>query len=227
MRGTAKVKAEKAPKGGAKGLAASEMMAEAGGDKYGRILDAAVDVIAENGYFHSPVSKIAARAGVADGTIYLYFKNKDEVLRAAIDRMVERFYLDVEEALVRVTDPRGQLEVIGRLHLETVTVNRSMAVLMQTEMRQSARFIAEFSYKHLVRYNQIVREVIRRGQAEGVFRRDLSDGLVAHCWFGAIDELLTASVFTGRVYDAKATTAQVMDVLLRGIGEEQGVGNRE
>ena len=219
MRGTAKAKAPKVQKTATakRKSTASEPVAAPGGDKYQRILDAAVEVIAENGYFHSPISKIAARADVADGTIYLYFKSKDDVLRAAIDRMVEGFYDDVEQELKRVTDPRGQLEAIGRLHLETVSVNRSMAILMQTEMRQSAKFIAEFSHKHLVRYNQIVRGVIRRGQEQGVFRRDLSDGIVAHCWFGAIDELLTASVFTGRVYDAKATTAQVMDVLLHGI----------
>ena len=64
---------------------------------------------------------------------------------------------------------------------------------------------------------QVVREVIRRGQKEGLFREDVSDGVVAHCMFGAIDELLSSAVFTGRVYDAKATAAQVMDVLLNGI----------
>jgi len=219
MKQAAKAKAPKARKNGVgdRNSASAGPAAAPGGEKYRRILDAAVEVIAENGYFHSPVSKIAARAEVADGTIYLYFKNKDDVLRAAIDRMVQGFYDDVERELQRVTDPRRQLEAIGRLHLETVSVNRSMAVLMQTEMRQSARFIAEFSHKHLVRYNQIVRGIIRRGQEQGVFRRDLSDGIVAHCWFGAIDELLTAAVFTGRVYDPKATTAQVMDVLLHGI----------
>jgi TetR/AcrR family fatty acid metabolism transcriptional regulator len=191
------------------------------GEKYQRILDAAVEVIAERGYFNSPVSAIAARAGVADGTIYLYFKNKDEVLRTAIDQTYGRFHERLEEQFRTVHDPKGQLEVIARLHLESARVNRNMAILMQTEMRQSAKFIAEFSHKHLVRYIQIVREVIRRGQEQGVFRKDLSDGVVAHCWFGAIDELLTTAVFTGRSYDAKATTEQVLDVLLNGIA-----GNR-
>ena len=46
---------------------------------------------------------------------------------------------------------------------------------------------------------QVVREVVRRGQWEGIFRRDVSDGVVAHCMFGAIDELLSSAVFTGRV----------------------------
>lgn len=188
-----------------------------GSEKYQRILDAAVEVIAENGYFHSPVSAIAARAGVADGTIYLYFKSKDEVLRTAIDTTFERFYKQVAERFETLEGPREQLEYIAQVHLESHAVNRSMAILMQTEIRQSAKFIAEFSHHHLVKYIQVVREVVRRGQKEGIFRADVSDGVVAHCMFGAIDELLSSAVFTGRVYDAKATAAQVLDVLLNGI----------
>jgi TetR/AcrR family transcriptional regulator, fatty acid metabolism regulator protein len=89
--------------------------------------------------------------------------------------------------------------------------------LMQTEVRQSAQFIAEFSHHHLVKYIQMVREVVRRGQQQGIFRQDVSDGVVAHCMFGAIDELLSSAVFTGRVYDAKTTATQVIDILLNGI----------
>jgi len=191
-----------------------------GNEKYQRILDAAIEVIAENGYFNSPVSAIAKRAGVADGTIYLYFKSKDDVLRTAIDATFQRFYNIVEERFKTLSGPREQLEFIAEVHLSSHTVNRSMAVLMATEMRQSAKFIAEFSHHHLVKYIQVVREVVRRGQHEGVFRQDVSDGVVAHCMFGAIDELLSSAVFTGRVYDAKTTATQVMDSLMRGIGHE-------
>ncbi len=190
----------------------------ASGEKYQRILEAAVEVIAENGYFNSPVSAIAARAGVADGTIYLYFKSKDDVLRAAIDATFDGFQKHLKERFETLTDPREQLEYIAAAHLETSTKARSMAILMQTEMRQSANFIAEFSHKHLVRHIQVVREIVRRGQQSGSFRPDISDGLVAHCLFGAIDELLSSAVFTNREYDAQATAKQVMDVLLNGIG---------
>lgn len=185
--------------------------------KYQRILEAAVEVIAERGYFNSPVSAIAARAGVADGTIYLYFKSKDDVLRTAIDATFERFYHQVVERFQTLHHPREQLEYIAQVHLESHSVNRNMAILMQTEVRQSAKFIAEFSHHHLVKYIQMVREVVRRGQQQGVFRADVSDGVVAHCMFGAIDELLSSAVFTGRAYDAKTTATQVIDILLNGI----------
>jgi TetR/AcrR family fatty acid metabolism transcriptional regulator len=207
----------------------------AGGEKYQRILDAAVEVIAENGYFHSPVSAIAARAGVADGTIYLYFKSKDELLRTAIDAHFARLHARVEERFRMLDDPRAQLAYLAELHLESGSIesesieggpgNRSMAILLQTEMRQSAKFIAEFSHHHLMKYMEVVREVVRRGQAQGVFRKDISDGMVAHCMFGAIDELLSSAVFTGRVYDAKTTAAQVLDVLLHGIMTRDGNGS--
>jgi TetR/AcrR family fatty acid metabolism transcriptional regulator len=188
-------------------------------EKYQRILDAAVEVIAERGYFKSPVSEIAKRAGVADGTVYLYFKSKDDLLRTAIDRRFDRFYQQITDAFVTIEGPREQLEYIALVHLESYQVNRSMAVLLQTEMRQSAKFIAEFSHRHLARYIQMVREIVRRGQEEGIFRKELPDGVVAHCMFGTIDELVSSAVFTGRVYDAKATAAQVMDVLLNGMTE--------
>lgn len=192
-----------------------------GSEKYQRILDAAVEVIAERGYFRSPISAIAKRAGVADGTIYLYFKCKDDVLRTAIDATFDRFYGQVAQAFTTITEPREQLQYIAELHLESHKANRSMAVLMQTEMRQSAKFIAEFSHHHLVKYIQLVREVVRRGQDEGIFRRDVSDGVVAHCMFGAIDELLSSAVFTGRIYDSKETAIQVLDVLLNGITQSR------
>src|SRR6202046_5504742 len=123
-----------------------------GSEKYQRILDAAVEVIAERGYFRSPVSAIADRAGVADGTVYLYFKSKDDVLRTAIDTTFNRFYRQVEEEFKTLREPREQLEYIAQVHLESHAVNRSMAILMQTEVRQSAKFIAEFSHHHLVKY---------------------------------------------------------------------------
>lgn len=204
------------PRGSGSGLRKTDEEL-AGCEKYQRILDAAVEVIAERGYFKSPVNEIARRAGVADGTVYLYFKSKDDVLRTAIDATFEKFYKQIADAFQTIEGPRERLEYIALVHLESYQVNRSMAVLMQTEMRQSAKFIAEFSHHHLVKYIQTVREVVRRGQEEGIFRRDVSDGVVAHCMFGTIDELLSSAMFTGRVYDAKDTAAQVMDVLLNGI----------
>lgn len=187
------------------------------GDKHLRILDAAVDVIAEHGFFNARVSEIAARAGVADGTVYLYFKSKDHILREAINTAFRSFFDRAKCEIQGVDSARSQLEILARLHLETLAAHRNLAIVMQTEVRQSARFIAEFSHQHLVDYLNLVREVIRAGQAQGVFRADVSDRIVAHCMFGALDEMVSSWVFTGRPFDPDKTASAVLNVILLGI----------
>ena len=187
------------------------------GDKYKRILDAAVEVIAEHGYFNSPVSAIAARAGVADGTIYLYFKSKDHVLRTAIDAVFSGFFSNIREEISRIPDAREQLRAVARLHLEGLAAHRPLAVLLQTELRQSAKFVADFSHQHMKDYLNLIREVVRRGQQQGVFRKEISDRVAAHCFFGALDEMVSAWVFTGRPFEPEATASQVLGVLFGGI----------
>jgi TetR/AcrR family fatty acid metabolism transcriptional regulator len=178
-------------------------------------------VIAENGFFNSPISTIAARAGVADGTVYLYFKSKDQILRAAIDTAFLRFFERVRAEMADTKNAEQQLRILVRLHLETLAANHALAVVMQTEVRQSARFIAEFSRQHLVDYLNLTREVIRRGQQQGVFRADASDRTVAHCLFGALDEMVSSWVFTERPFEPATTASQVLDVIFRGIETTQ------
>src|SRR6267142_6292897 len=102
-------------------------------DKYQRILDAAIEVIAEHGFFHSRVAEIADRAGVADGTIYLYFKNKDELLMASIDSAFHRFIARAQAALQEISDPREKLRRMAFLHLEALGSILNMAIVFQTE----------------------------------------------------------------------------------------------
>jgi TetR/AcrR family fatty acid metabolism transcriptional regulator len=193
-----------------------------GGDKHQRILDAAVQVIAEHGFFNARVSEIAARAGVADGTVYLYFKNKDHILREAIDTAFRNFFDRAKQEIQTVSSARMQLELLARLHLETLAAHRNLAIVMQTEVRQSARFIAEFSHQHLVDYLNLVREVIRLGQEQGLFREDISDRLVAHCMFGALDEMVSSWVFTGRPFDPDKIASAVMNLIFSGIETSRG-----
>lgn len=197
------------------------------GDKYHRILDAAVEVIAEHGYFNSPVSAIAARAGVADGTIYLYFRSKDQVLRTAIDAVFSGFFASIRDEIGGISDAREQLRAIARLHLERLASDRPLAVLLQTEVRQSAKFVADFSHQHMKEYLNLIREVVRRGQQQGVFRKEMSDRVAAHCFFGALDEMVSASVFTGRPFEPETTASQVLGVLFGGITTGSDVYRRD
>lgn len=195
--------------GGARSARASE--------KYQRILDAAVEVIAENGYFQSRVTDIAARAGVADGTIYLYFKNKEQVLMAAIDSAFAAFLKRARSEISRTQKPQERLRRLAQLHLEALGADRSLAIVFQTELRQSAKFLAQFSHHQLLEYFNLIREVVREGQRSGVFRPELSDKIVANCFFGALDEMVTSWMLSEHDYPLAGAADAVVDVILQGM----------
>jgi TetR/AcrR family transcriptional regulator, fatty acid metabolism regulator protein len=197
--------------------AAASAGSEKRADKYQRILEAAVEVIAENGFFNARVSDIAQRAGVADGTIYLYFKSKDQILMAAISNAFGAF-LDLARSEVKsITEPREQLRRLALLHLTSLGSNRNLAIVFQTELRQSARFLAQFSQHQLKQYFDLIREVVREGQSTGVFRHDLSDKIVANCFFGSLDEMVTSWLLSDRDYSLPGAADAVVDVILGGV----------
>jgi TetR/AcrR family fatty acid metabolism transcriptional regulator len=185
--------------------------------KYGRILQAAIEVFAENGYFNSRVSDIALRAQVADGTIYLYFKNKEQILMAAIDFAFASFMRAAQIELANIDDPREQLRKLATLHLESLGANRGLAMVFQTELRQSAKFLFEFSHRHLVEYFDLIRSIVRKGQAAGQFRHEVSDKIAANCFFGAIDAIVTSWLLSERDYKLAHAADAIVDVILSGM----------
>ena len=186
-------------------------------DKYQRILDAAVSVFAEKGFFNSRISDIADRAGVADGTVYLYFKNKDEILMTAINTAFDAFMRHARTELEKLADPAERLRRLAFLHLEALGSNRELAVVFQMELRQSARFLSEFSHHHMIEYLTLARTAISDGQARGIFRRELPDKVVANCFFGALDEMVTSWVLSEHEYRLANMADAVVDVLLKGM----------
>ncbi len=186
-------------------------------EKYQRILDAAIAVIAEKGFFNSRVAEIAERAGVADGTVYLYFKNKEQILMAAIDSAFTAFLERARRELVPSASPPEKLRRLARLHLETLGENRAVAVVFQTELRQSAKFLEQFSRHRLVEYFDLIRSIVREGQEAGTFRREFSDKIATNCFFGALDEMVTSWMLSDRDYPLGGAADAVVDVILRGM----------
>jgi TetR/AcrR family fatty acid metabolism transcriptional regulator len=186
-------------------------------DKYQRILDAAIAVIAEKGFFTARISDVAQRADVADGTVYLYFKSKEEILMKAINAAFDGFMRNARIELGKIASPEQQLRRLAYLHLEAMGSNRNAAIVFQMELRQSTRFLEEFSHDHMVEYFALVREAIRRGQHDGTFRADLSDKVAANCFFGSLDEMVTSWVLSGEDYPLAHAADHVCDVILKGL----------
>ena len=199
------------------GIPSTVVPANRNSEKYQRILDAAVAIFAEKGFFVSRISDIADRATVADGTVYLYFKNKDEILASAINTAFDAFMSRARTELEKLTSPTERLQRLAYLHLEALGANRNLAVVFQMELRQSTRSLSEFSHQHLVEYFKLVREAINDGKASGEFRPDMPEKIAANCFFGAIDEMVTSWVLSEKDYPLANAADPLIDILLNGM----------
>src|SRR5919112_748049 len=189
----------------------------ASGDKREAIMRAATKVFARSGYFNSKVADIAREAGVADGTVYLYFKSKEEILRSIFERNTSEAVRAGREELARISDPREKLRRIARHHLERLGADRDLAVVFQVELRGTTKFMEEFSAAGLAEYLGLIREVFEEGQAAGVFRAGLKAKLVAKVLFGALDEMATNWILSKRRYKLAPLADEVLDIFLGGV----------
>lgn len=186
-------------------------------DKRKEILQASVRVFARNGFFHSKVSDVAKQAGVADGTIYLYFRNKDDLLISLFDQTMGEFVARAREALETASSPVEKLRRLAFLHLDGLGRNRDLAVVFQIELRHSSKFMARFSKTRLADYFNLIRGVIREGQSAGQIRKDLHEKITTKCFFGALDEMATNWILSKREYNLAALSDVVVDVFVQGL----------
>jgi TetR/AcrR family fatty acid metabolism transcriptional regulator len=187
-------------------------------EKYQRILDAAVKVFANQGYHQSTVSQIAREAGVADGTIYLYFKNKDDILVQFYEYKTKQVFKRFHEAVDQADTAVEKLRNLIRAHLESFQKDYHMAIVYQVETRQHRR-LAEKPIKEMSKmYRDIISEVVELGQEEGTLRRNLYLGMVKRLINGAVDEVINAWVHTGCSYDLVSMTDPLVDLFISGMG---------
>jgi TetR/AcrR family fatty acid metabolism transcriptional regulator len=186
-------------------------------DKREAILRAATKVFAGNGYFNSKLADIAQEAGVADGTVYLYFKSKDEILHSIFDRGMEEAISEGQRQLAEIADPREKLRRVAHLHLERMGADRDLAVVFQVELRGSTKFMEEFSGGRFAEYLGMIRSIFEEGQNSGVFRKDLNTKILAKVFFGALDEMATNWILSRKRYKLAPLADQVLDILLNGV----------
>ena len=185
-------------------------------DKRQRILNAAVKVFARKGYFAAKVSEIAHKADVADGTIYLYFKNKEDILVSLFDEVMAEHIETAKTELEAADTAPEKLRAIAVHHLSMLGGNRDLAIVFQVELRQSTKFMERFTASWLQDYFAIVQDVIEAGQKEGTLRPDLPRKLVAKAFFGVLDEMVTSWVVSNKDNDLAQLAGPVVDLLLRG-----------
>ena len=193
-------------------------------DKYHRILEAAIKIFARHGFRQSTVAQIAKEAGVADGTIYLYFKNKDDILVQFFNyktRLVfDSFRAEVDKGQTSIDKLRNLI----RRHLEEFQRDMDMAVVYQAETHQSSR-LAEAQIKEMSKlYFDLISEIVEQGQEDGTFRREIYLGLVKRLIIGAVDEVIHTWIHSEGNYDLVSMADPLLDLFIRGIGHPGKTG---
>src|SRR3954464_13106089 len=181
------------------------------------ILRAAIDVFAGRGYFNAQVADVARAAGIAAGTVYLYFRSKDDLLVSIFEKTMRDAIEDGRAVIEPLRDPIDRLAAIARVHLDRMGRDRSLAVVFQVELRQSTKFMERFSTTALREYLGIIREVIVEGQATGAFRPDINPTLAAKLFFGGLDEMATNWVLSRRKYSLAAEADAIVDIFIGGL----------
>ncbi len=187
-------------------------------EKRRRIIEAAVWVFARKGYFGARVSEIARRAGIADGTIYLYFRSKEDILVSLFDEVMSEHVHKGRLELEAVEGAAARLLVVARHHLRLLGGNRDLAEVFQVELRQSTKFMERFTAGWLKDYLAIITEVLEEGRRDGTFRADIPLTLATKVFFGALDEMVTSWILSPRDYDLVRQAGPMVDLFLRGAG---------
>lgn len=183
------------------------------------ITDAAVEVFAEKGFHAARISDIARRAGVADGTIYLYFKNKEDLLLSVFEEKMDYLLEGLSAALDGVDDPLERVRRFARFHFQQVRENRSAAEVLQIELRLSNKFLKDYRPEKLWAYLGVFGQIVREGQKAGLFRPDLDPFVVMWAFFGGLDEIAMQWVLSRRAdrFSLDAAATQVADVFIQGM----------
>lgn len=181
------------------------------------ILRAAAKVFAQSGYFNAKVSDVARTAGIADGTVYLYFKNKDDLLTSIFGWAMGEFLNRAMIELENLADPKEKLRQFANLHFSLLEQERDIAIVFQIELRQSTKFMEQFSTTYLAEYLQILRGIIEEGQQSGLFRQGMSSKLIAKLLFGMLDEMATNWVLSHNSHSLTAMVDPVLDIFFNGV----------
>jgi TetR/AcrR family fatty acid metabolism transcriptional regulator len=189
-----------------------------GGEKRDRILRAAVKIFSRKGFFNSKVSEIARAASVADGTIYLYFRNKDDLLISLFEEKMGEVVADVRRRIAVGGNALEKLKIFIGNHMDLLERESGLVEVIQVELRQSSKFLKDYTPVKFFEYLEIISDILEEGKREGLLRPDLNVSIARRAIFGALDELSLTYILSRKPkYHPTVTAAELCRLLLEGL----------
>ncbi len=183
-----------------------------------KIIEAAVKVFARKGFYNANVKDVAQQAGVADGTIYLYFKNKDDLLISLFEDKMENILERFKRALKKITDPLDQLKTFIKVYFDLIEEDKELSEVFQVELRQSSKFLKDYHNQKFADYLNILSSILDKGKKDRFFRSNLNTKITTLIIFGAIDEVARQWILgADSKYSLKEAAEQTCDSLISGL----------
>jgi TetR/AcrR family fatty acid metabolism transcriptional regulator len=187
-------------------------------DKHNKIIHAATKVFARKGFFNARISDIAKEAKVADGTIYLYFNNKFDILITLFEEEIGKLILEIKQLIKNETDPAKKLAVFALYHMKLVESKKELVEVLQLEIRQSNTYMKEYRNTKFIEYIDIIASIIQQGQETGLFRKDIHPGIAKRAYLGALDEMSRLWLLTpDPPFTTEQAAQQISSIFVNGL----------
>ncbi|MFW6147081.1 MAG: TetR/AcrR family transcriptional regulator [Thermodesulfobacteriota bacterium] len=192
-------------------------------EKHQKIIAAAVKIFAQKGFFKARVSEIAKEAGIADGTVYIYFKHKDDILISLFEEKMQEVLNNMKKQIDLETDPLKKIEKFALVHLNLIEDHKEIAEIIQVELRQSSKFMKNYHNTKFFEYLNLISSIIQEGKDKGVIREDIIPGIAKRAFFGALDEMSRFWVLSKKPkYDIQTASNQIANFFIHGIRKQEG-----
>lgn len=187
-------------------------------NKHAKIITAATKVFAKKGFFNARISDIAKEAKVADGTIYLYFNNKVDILLSVFEEQIGSIIDQTRQLLEKEPDPQKKLEIFATKYLTLMKKNKNLAEVIQVELRQTNKLVKGYRNSRFIEYLDIVSDIIILGQQQQMFRSDINPGIAKRAFFGSLDEISRVwNISLETNYSVEETACQIIKIFLSGM----------
>ncbi|MGB9730550.1 MULTISPECIES: TetR/AcrR family transcriptional regulator [Calditerrivibrio] len=184
-------------------------------DKFNKILNAAIQIIARRGFHNTKVKDIADKAGVASGTVYNYFSNKEDILISIMIIKLNEYVTKAKKAIESIEDPREKIKILINHHFEAMQSNPDLALVLQFELRQPTKEIRDKIRKYLREYFKFIEEIILDGVEKGVFQKDLNVYFAREMFFGTLDEIVSTWIYTKKEWLLTEKTDIISNMLIK------------
>jgi TetR/AcrR family transcriptional regulator, fatty acid metabolism regulator protein len=162
-----------------------------------RILRAAESVFAEKGYIQATISEIAKIANVSDGTIYEYFKNKDDLLFSIPEQRFQEHIAQSDE-IFKLKTPLRKLRRFIRYHFYLYMTEPNFVKVFLLHIQLNQKFYESQVYKTFQQYIKIMIDVLEEGKKDGSIRANINIRIFKNLFLGAFSHMALRWLILGK-----------------------------